>query len=250
MTRFLSETLQAPEPMFRLGLRHLEKANGHPNTDIRFSTEVMHASRAKLRELGLDGHDTTAPELYQALQSRIKADDQRLERRLRTRAAQHVSAAADVNDGILHSIVEIAHEAPSYGLKISVLKTLLKKQPPKKALKQLGYRSLDSMLKHEPAVQVLAAAWIVEANAWKQRFMEQYKRLQPNDFEVRQLIVEQPRANRWQAITIKALADTRHTVLSFKELGALVLLPIPDHAPSGSVTATMALSLHELNEIR
>lgn len=250
MTRFLSESLEAPEPMFRLGLRHLEKANGHPNTDIRFSTEVMQASRAKLRELGLDGHDTTPEELYHALQARLKADDARLTRKLRTVAATQVSAEANVNEGLIHSLRNIADESKAYGLKTSVLKSLLKKQAPKKALKQLGYRSLDSMLKHESAVQVLAAAWLTEAPSWRQRFMEQYKRLVPSDFETRRTIIEQPRGGRWQAVTTRALADTRHTVLSFKELGAVVIFPIPAHAPEGSVTATTVLALHELNEIK
>jgi hypothetical protein len=250
MTRFLSESLQAPEPMFRQGLRHLERANMHPNTDIRFSAEVLQSSRRKMQELGLDGQDTTPQELYHALQSRMKTDDQRLTRSLRTLAATHVSAEADVNDGIIRVLRKVASESNAYGLKTSVLKTLIKKQPPKKALKQLGYRSLDSMLKHEPTVQVLAAAWLTEATTWRQKFMEQYKRLSPSDFESRKLIIEQPRADRWQTITANAIGDTKHTVLSFKELGALVVLPLPDHAPSGSVTATVALALHELNEIR
>ena len=250
MTRFLSESLQAPEPMFRLGLRQLEKTNGHPNTDIRFSTEVMQASKAKMHELGLDGHDTTAQELYHALQARVKADDARLTRKLRTVAATHVSAEADVNDGIVRELRLVASETACYSMKTSVLKSLLKKQPPKKAQKQLGYRSLDSMLKHESVLQILAAAWIIEAVSWRQRFMEQYKRLKPSDFENRKVVIEQPRAERWAKITEQALADTKHTVLSFKELGALVVFPVPDHAPIGSVTATMALALHELNEIR
>jgi len=251
MTRFLSEVLEAPEPMFRLGLQHLEKASQHPNTDIRFSTEVMQASKAKLRELGLDKHDTTAEELYHALEARVAADDKRLERKLRTLAATHISAEADVNDGMLKMLADVASESPAaYGMKTSVLKSLLKKQQPKKAMKQLGYRSLDSMLKHEPATQVLAAAWLTEATAWRQRFMEQYRKLQPSDFESRKLIIEQPRAARWAKLTAKALEDTRHTVLSFKELGALIVLPIPSHAPQGSVTATASLALHELNEIK
>ncbi len=236
--------------MFRLGLRHLERANGHPNTDIRISTEVMQASRAKLHELGLDRRDTTPQELYHALQARVKADDIRLTRTLRTLAATHVSAEADVNDGLIRVVRQVASDSTVYGLKMSVLKTLLKKQPPKKALKQLGYRSLDSMLKHESALQILAAAWLTEATGWRQRFMEQYKRLQPSDFETRKLIVDQPRADRWSQLTAQALRDTKHTILGFKELGALVILPIPAHAPSGSVTATLTLALHEINEIR
>src|SRR5579884_3024656 len=96
MTRFLSESLQAPEPFFRAALLKLESAAGHPNSDIRLTAEVIHATQAKLRQLGLDPKDTTAEELYHALQERIKADDVRLTRRLRTLAATYVSAEGDV----------------------------------------------------------------------------------------------------------------------------------------------------------
>jgi hypothetical protein len=87
VTRFLSEALEAPEPFFRLGLRRLEAAHGNPALDIRISHEVKQAARAKLMQLGLDPDDTTPAELYHGLQERIKADDQRLVKNLRTRAA-------------------------------------------------------------------------------------------------------------------------------------------------------------------
>ena len=250
MTRFLSESLQAPEPSFRLGLKHLEKANEHPNTDIRYSAEVIQATRSKLHEFGLDGHDTTPAELYHALQARLHADDIRLVRKLRTLAASRVSAQADVNDGIVSVLSDTTHEMRSYALKLPVLRSLLKKQPPKKILKLLGYRSLDSMLKHESAVQILAAAQLYEAVSWRQRFMEQYKRLSSTDFEIRRMSVEQPRGQRWVSFTDQAVKDMKHTVVGFKELGAVVILPISDLAPRGSVTATVTLALHALNEVQ
>ncbi len=250
MTRFLSESLQAPEPSFRLGLKRLEKANGHPNTDIRFSAEVMQATRSKLHEFGLDGHDTTPAELYQALQARFEADDTRLVRTLRTLAATHVSADADVNDGILSVLKDAVSDTRCYALKSTVLRSMLKKQPPKKILKQLGYRSLDSMLKHESAIQILAAAQLYEAHGWRQRFMEQYKKLSSTDFESRRISIEQPRSQRWQTLAAQAVHDMKHTVVGFKELGAVVILPLPDHAPKGSVTATVALALHALNDVQ
>ena len=250
MTRFLSESLQAPEPSFRLGLKRLEKANGHPNTDIRFSTEVMQASRAKLHELGLDGNDTTPEELYHALQARIKADDIRLTRKLRTLAATHVSAEADINDGIISALTQVVGGMRCYAMKSGVLKAMLKKQPPRRVLKQLGYRSLDSMLKHESPVQILAAAQLYEVQSWRQRFMDQYRRLQSTDFESRQIRIEQPRGQRWQTLAERAACDMKHTVIGFKELGAVVVLPLPTSAPNGSVTATMALALHALNDVQ
>ena len=250
MTRFLSEALQAPEPSFRLGLSRLEAANGHPNADIHFSTDVVRATRSKLRQLGLDPNDTTAEELYHVLQERIKADDARLTKTLRTRAATHVSAEADVVAGMIHVLKGLPDSKRCFALKASVLKTILKKVPPKKAMKQLGYRSLDSMLKHETPVSVLAAAWLSEGVSWQHRLLGQYKHLRPSDFEDRNISLTRLDAKRWQRLAASTVAQKKHNLLSFKELGALVFLPLPSDAPPGSTTVSLALALHELNEIR
>ncbi len=250
MTRFLSEALQAEEPFFRHGLRRLEAANGHPSTDIRFSTEVMRASRAKLMELGLDPDDTTPEELYHALQERVKADDARLARNLRTQAATHVSAEAEVVAGMVHVIKQLPDSKRCFALKTSAMKNLLKQVPPKRAMKQLGYRSLDSMLKHESPVLILAAARLVENDGWQNRLLDQYKKLQPNDFESRSIAVLHPTAGRWRKLGAEAVTANKHNLLSFKELGALVFLPLPADTPPGAVTVSLALALHEMNEIR
>jgi len=250
MTRFLSESLQAPEPFFRQGLRRLEAANGNPNTDIRFSTEVLHATQAKLKALGLDSRDTTAEELYHVLQERIKADDARLNRTLRTRAATHVSAEADVVAGMVHALKELPDSKRCFALKAGSLRAIIKQLPPKKAMKRLGYRSLDSFLKHETPVSVLAAAWLSEGPQWRQRLLERYKRLGPGDFEDRAIILARPDSARWRELAQSTVSRSKHNILSFRELGALVFLPLPANAPAGSTTASLALALHELNEIR
>jgi hypothetical protein len=250
MTRFLSESLQAAEPAFRAGLNRLEAANGHPNTDIRFTAEVRQATQAKLRELGLDPHDTTAQELYHVLQERIKTDDARLNRVLRTRAATHISAEADVVAGMVHTLEELPDSKRSFALKPSVLKTLLKSQPPKKAMKQLGYRSLDSFLKHESPALILAAAWLSESAGWQRRWLEQYKDLKAADFEDRRIALLRPDSRRWQQLSASVVSQNQHNLLAFKEAAALVFLPLPDNAPPGTTTASLALALHQLNEIR
>lgn len=250
MTRFLSESLQATEPFFRTTLRRLEAANGNPNTDIRFSTEIMRATQAKLHELGLDPRDTTAEELYHALQERVKADDARLVKTLRTRAATHVSADGDVVAGMVHTLKMLPDNHQCFALKAGSLRRLLKQQPPRQAVKQLGYRSLDSFLKHESPVSMLAAAWLSENSQWQKRFHEQYKRLTPGDFESRAIIITRSDFKRWNGLAEHAVAQTKHNVLSLKELGALVILPFSTDVPAGAVTVSLTLALHELNEIR
>lgn len=250
MTRFLSESLQAEEPFFRLGLKSLETANGNRNTDIRFSTRVRQASREKLRSLGLDPDDTAPQELYHVLQERMKADDARLTKLLRTAAATHVSADAEVVSGMVHALRQLPDSRRCFALRNSSLRAILRRSPPKKAMKSLGYRSMDSFLKHESPVSVLAAAWLSEGASWQHRLLEQYKQLGPSDFENREIQIIRPDSNRWRSLAESAVSHKKHNILCFKELGALVLLPLPAEIPPGVVTASLGLALHELNQIR
>lgn len=249
MTRFLSDSLQAREPFFRIGLKNLGTGD-NSSTDIRFSTQVQHSAQAKMRELGIDPHDTTPEELYHLLQERMRADDARLTKRLRTTAATHVSAEAEVVSGMVHTLKQLPASKNCFALKNSSLRAMLKKLPPKKAMKQLGYRSLDSFLKHETPVSILAAAWLSEGVSWQNRLLEQYRQLQPSDFETRAIIITQPDSKRWRELAEAVVRQQKHTILCFKEMGALVFLPLPADTPDGAVTATLSLALHELNQIR
>lgn len=250
MTRFLSESLEAREPSFRLGLRRLEAAHGNPNIDIRFSTQLQQAAKDKMRALGLNPDDTTPEELYHFLQERMKADDARLTKHLRTLAATHVSAEAEVVSGMVHALRQLPGSREGFALKNSSLRTILRKLPPKKAMRQLGYRSMDSFLKHEPPVSVLAAAWLSEGAAWHHRLLDQYKQLRPTDFENRAIDVVSPTSRRWHDLASNTVSQAKHNVLSFKETGTLMLLPLPADTPPGATTAALSLALHELNQLR
>ncbi len=231
MTRFLSESLKAEEPFFRLALQRMEAARGHRNTDIRFSAQVRREARDKLRELGLDPDDTTPEELYHVLQERLKADDARLTRHLRTLAATHVSAEAEVVSGMVHALKGLPDSKRCFALKNSSLRAIFKKLPPKKAMKQLGYRSVDSFLKHEDPVSVLAAAFLSEGITWQHQLLEQYKRLTPSDFENRNIRITRPDSPRWRKLAASSVSRKKHNILCFKEAGALILLPLPEDAP-------------------
>lgn len=250
MTRFLSASLQATEPAFRQGITRLEAANGRPSADIRLSTEVQQATKRKIQTLGLDPYDTTPQELYQALLSRVAEDDRRLTRVLQTLAATHVSAEADVVAGMAHALRELPDAKRCFALKSSSFKALIKKQPPKKAMKQLGYRSLESFLKHESPALIMAAAWLSEDRRWQKKLIEQYKRLSPSDFESRTISIVQLSTTRYKELVEAVVHTQKRNLLSFRELGVVVLLPLTAEAPAGSVTASLSLALHELNEIR
>lgn len=245
MTRILSELLGTREPDFRSGIEKLERASGHASADVRLTAEVLQASREKLRELGLDPADTTGPELYAALQERLKTDDRRLAKKL-----EEATDEDDVVAGVAHALKGVSIVRSCFALKNVVAKKLLQRNPPKKVMKQLGYRSLDSLLKHEPVALLFAAARLIESQAWQKTLHEQYKKLQATDFEARDIAVYRPTSQRWQELGQRLVSEHKHNVLGLKELGAIVLLPLPSEQPPAATITMLALALESVNEIR
>ncbi|MNH50054.1 5-dehydro-2-deoxygluconokinase [compost metagenome] len=72
MGRFLQKILNAPEPLFTVGIHQLEKATGHSGVDTRLIADITHKAHDIMRELGLNPADTTAHELYQALNANLR----------------------------------------------------------------------------------------------------------------------------------------------------------------------------------
>ncbi len=232
-------------PVFRAGVARLEQASGHESTDIRLSTDILHTSQHKLHELGLDRHDTTAEELYEALGARLAADEKRLLGSLHAKYGD-----ADDLSLMARALNEVPIPKSCFALKSTVAKRLVKKVPPKRAMKQLGYRSVDSMVKHEQIAYIYAACWVSESATWRKQLIDSYKKLTAGDFEIRPMQVIQPEGKHWQAIADGVVAQQRHNVLGFRELGTLVLLPLPsDHPPVAAMTS-MLVGLHEMNGIR
>ncbi|HKU18531.1 MAG TPA: hypothetical protein VJP80_04620 [Candidatus Saccharimonadales bacterium] len=246
MTRFLSQALGAREPTFSQSISALEHAAGRPNADIHLTTEVTQRMRAKISALGLDPNDTTGPELYSALHERLKQDEANVRRAL------GITSGATGED-VIQSVQKFLtkHDMPKqcFALKTSVAKRLLKKKLPKIAMKQLGYRSADSMLKHEPVAALYAAAMITEPVAWQKSFREQYAKLTPSDFETRAIALVAPKTKRWHTLSRQVVEQAKHNLLSFPELGALVALPI-EHDFDGLAITTLLLMLEEMNGIR
>lgn len=246
MTRLLSQLLGAREPDFQLHLQHMERSAGHPNVDIYMSAEIERRVQGKVCELGLDPIDTTGPELYHALEQRLLADEHRLRESL---GLQDTSPTDKVFSAVHQFVLKTDIPRSCFALKTSAAKRLLKSLPPKKTMKALGYRSLESMLKHEQAAPLFAAAQLYEARPWQRSVLERYRRLMPSDFEVRTITLQLPKAKRWEQVA-KAFATQRHhTSVGLRELGAIVTFPVQSSVPALAVTS-MLLLLDEINAIR
>ncbi|HUD10694.1 MAG TPA: hypothetical protein VMR28_03420 [Candidatus Saccharimonadales bacterium] len=246
MTRMLSELLGAQEPTFRINVRELERASGDPSADIRLSADIDQQVQTKIRELGLKPHDTTGEELYHALQQRLTDDEHRLRDYL---GLDDDAISSTVMAATQRLIKQFNIPKECFALKFSVAKRLLREVPPKKAMKYLGYRSLDSMLKHEPVPQLYTAALLYESTRWHQAFLAQYAQLEPSAFESRPVAIYYSQSERWQELAKEFATRFRHTSVAFMELGAIVILPITETIPALAITSTLLL-LADCNDIR
>lgn len=246
MTRYLSLALGAQEPIFSQSIRQLEQASGAPSADIRLTADIQNRTRQKIAELGLDPNDTTGPELYSALRERIKLDD------IHVRTVLGLDDSATSMDVLLRveEVISAAEmQKQCFALKASVAKRLFKKKTPKNVMKRLGYRSLDSMLKHEPVAAIYAASVMTESATWQRHFYEQYVQLRPSDFEMRPMNILMPRSKKWDELAASYVPDQKHNLLVFKELGTIIMLPMVAKVEGLAITSLL-LTLHAMNDIR
>jgi hypothetical protein len=113
----------------------------------------------------------------------------------------------------------------------------------------LGYRSLDSMLKHEVPALVYAAASVSESAAWRRGYLASYSKLAPSDFETRPISLYYPRSGRWEKLAETYAAEHRQMSVTLREMGAVVFLPVSAEVPALAITA-MLLLLESINDIR
>jgi hypothetical protein len=248
MSKTISELLGATEPMFSIAIRQLEEASGNPSADVRLTAEIVGKIRLKIQELGLDPDDTTGRELYHALLNLIEKHEKHL--------AKQIGATDPDNVAQLMPLMKKAWEGVKtpkscWALKHSVAKRMLQKTPPKAIMKQLGYRSVDSMLKRENLAEIYGALRFVESPEWLNAFNGHYKKLRPSDFETREIVIVEMPAERWEQISIPFVHKKRHNITHLKELGVILMLPISkDSGLRGITIFTMPLLFHYLNEIR
>ncbi|MCL4358117.1 hypothetical protein M1512_04480 [Patescibacteria group bacterium] len=250
MTKLLSRLLDAQQPQFSQALTQLEAASGNGCQDIRLSESVIAGCRAKISALGLDPEDTTGEELYLTLQQRLIDDDAMLIKRLRQISAYNVNAAGNLSEGMVEAIRQSSHSNKVFVLKASIAKQLLMTNAPKKTMRLLGYRSLGSLLKHEPLSLVVLTARTIEPLNWQHRYDAQLKQLIPAQFEERAISIASPHNDKWSEVCSQLLASSKKTVIVNKELGAIVIIPLPNRPNPGITTVTLALAADGLNGIQ
>lgn len=233
----------AQEPDFRLRVGRLEEASGREGKDIKLTTELLAAGRQKLSELGLDPKDTSGSELYYTLNEKSKASDAELAKVLELDVT-----SPDFLDDFAAAVKKLVVGVDTFAIKPSIAKKLFRDNQARRAMKALGYRSFDSMLKHESIVGLYSSATVTESLAWRKHFYNSYKSLKPSDFEARPPAIVPLSVKRWQKLATSFTAENRRNLICSPEAGGVALLPLQEYLP-GALTSMFLLTLANVNEV-
>lgn len=241
MSKALSKLLGQPDHLVASFINHLERLSGAATEDIRLLNETSHKIMDKNISLGLDPTDTNGQELYYAAQARFAANCANFEKVI----------SADKNVALAKKLSRLAKLAGYSGackevwvLKHSVAKDLLRVHPPKALMRQLHYRSIESMLKHENVVGLFGALSFTTSARWQHVFHKAQAKLSPLDFELRELEIVSLAAKRWQGVLPNSIS-----INSVAELGAVIILPTKAAEQADSL-AMLALILQAAEKIR
>jgi hypothetical protein len=245
LSRIISDILGAPEPNFSHLLQEWERKAGRPSHDVRLVSDMSTRAKEALSSLGFDQDDTTAHELYFALQHKVQNDNIRIARAI---------GVEDSDDPVemLQKVVAWVEKQDIYRdvwvLKQSVIKTFLQKQPPKILMKTLGLRSAESMLKRNSPCELLPLAYTLEKQEWSQKFRQGFKKLKVSDFQVKPISIYVCSDERVQKLKKAGYPVTR-IVTPCYELGSMSLIP-PQSRFTGDVLAITVSLLETIADLR
>ncbi len=213
--------------------------------DVTLLGELAHKTASIKRDLRLDHTDTTAYELYVALRQRVTDDNVRIARAL---GIAHENAVSEATPRLIKAVSHEFNDVQCFVPKTSVMKKILKHNAPKRVMKALHYRSVDSMLKHESPSHVALLTRYIESATWQHAYISELAKLTPHDFEMRPLEIV------WldKLTLIEALSPTHHKhhlVLHAKEAGCVAVIPTAEHVINGYTVRTLMLLEHYVHEI-
>ena len=247
MAKVLRDLLDAEEPIFSLSLQQLERESGNNGTDARLIGEIAEKMRTSAEHIGLDPHDSTDREIFAGMLAQIERDNQRVIKLIGGTDPDDVKANIPL---IVKAVEAMDIPRDCWVLKRSVAKKLLKTMPPKALMKHLGYRSVDSMLKHENIDEVYTALRFSEGPEWLNKYDELFKTISPSDFETRQISIVQMDHDKYVDLAEHFVQKKFHNVTHTKEMGTIIIVPMKVDKMKGITLKTLPLLFHYINEVR
>lgn len=240
----IAKVLRADKDNIRLLEERLGALTGKKSVMEKIVVENEKIIRDRLDYLGL-GRNLTAKQVYDALISKMEADNGKL-----FMAFDEPSAVSPKDwQKVLEIAWSVCGKPKGFFLKKEKAAEFLRNNPPEKILKALNYKSVDEMLQKEDVFEVFPALRFVEGNEWlNKNFFNQYEKLSPDDFEEREVkVLALP--ERWAEIAKNFVAHKYHNISHLKEMGMIYVIPLSLEI-SGETLRNFGLIMHYFSEVK
>lgn len=249
MAKFLSDLLDAEEPIFSQSIRQLEEVSGRHGADVKLIGDITAMAHQNLRELGLNPAAATGEEVYYALLGRVEQDIKRL-----VRIIGADESRADEVQYLVPFMIDAANKV-KFNRKVFVLKRekakeFLRQMPPKQLMKKLGYDDVEALFANEDFDEIYTALRFSEGPEWLNEYDELFKSVTPEDYEERDIRIIQMDHDKYVDLAAHFVQKKLHNVTHTKEMGTIVVVPMHVRKMRGLVLKTLPLLLHYLNEIK
>lgn len=239
----LSNILRADKDYLAKIETHLSLVTGKKGVLERVVEENRTAVERSLLTLGVS-KDAGAREVYDALISKIEADDHKV---FQAFGEPKCSDCGDC-ERMLSVAKKVAEVRKGFFIKEAKAKEFLTNEPPKKVMKYLGYDSVERMLAREDLYEVMSALRFIEGNEWLNGvFFKQYETLTPDDFEER-VVKAQALSDKWNGAAEKFVRKKWHNISHLKEMGIVFVIPL-SLGISGELLRMLSLVFHYLHEV-
>jgi len=242
-TERIAKILRADRGFLEKIDRHLSIITGKTGVMGKILKENDNLVKGHLLKLGV-AEDATAKEVYDALISKIEADNHLIFEAL----GQPCLTAKSDCTRVLEVVKKVAGVNHGFFLRKEKAIEFLNNQPPLKVMKCLGYGSVGEMLEKEDLFEIYSALRFVEGNEWlNDVFFKQYENLKPGDFEKREIVVR-ALPEKWAAIAAPFVERKWHNISHLKEMGVVFVIPV-SLGISGELLRMIGLVFHYLHEI-
>lgn len=239
----IAKILRSDIDTIKKATNRLEAVTGKKNVIENIAEENEVLIRDRLDKLGL-GRKVGAKEVYDALISKIEADDNKLFEMFGHPSPSDRACC----DRELIKARAIVNPPLGFFMKLEKAVEFIKREPPQNVMRALGFSSVDDLLEKEDIYNIYAALRFVEGSEWLNNvFFKQYEALKASDFEFRE-VVSRAMDERWVKLSEGFVKKKYHNLSHLKELGFIFSLPVT-LGISGELLRSFTLILHYHNEV-
>jgi len=249
VSKFLSDLLDAEEPLFSQAVKQLEEVSGKTGADVQLIGDITTMAHDNLRSLGLNPATATGEEVYRALLGRVELDIKRL--------VTVIGAEQSKSEDVQYMVPFMVKAANSvkfnrrvFVLKHDRAKDLLRQMPPKQLMEKLGYTDVEAMFEGEDFDEIYTALRFSEGPDWLNEYNELFKQITPADYEERDLRIIQMDHNKYVDLAAHFVQKKLHNVTHSKEMGIIVVTPMHTKTMRGLALKTLPLLFHYMNEVK